>query len=364
MNTKLKLATIISLGLMVTACGSSDETTDNTGKEGNGSAEYKIVSGINAYSDFAYYDLDTQQQLTLTTEQAKANTEWDVAFYGTSIILNGDQSGPGDVQAYFTGNNADFYDAEGVVVADKFVNATPESELADFLAVTEYPANTQFTSDYLDTVFGSGFYQYNPMNHEISANDAQYYLLSNEDGLYKVRVTSTSNLNGGVPGMSMTDITLGYQFKGADDQTFAAEQTLQIAQCDTQHYVDFSANSEVANTGAWDISVLCNEFEIQLGTGAKAVALSGDASDDAVIADPDANVKADAVKTVFKGQDKWYAYNLQGNHKIWSQYGVYLVKTPTATYKLQVTGYYGLVDNEVSSRIYSFIYDTVTQAIE
>jgi len=364
MNTKFKLASIISIGLFVTGCGSSDESSNDTAKEGSETASYLTVTGINAVSDFAYFDLDTNQQLAITNEDAKTNTQWDIAFSGTSIILNSDQSGPGEVAAYFTGNNADFFDEEGAVIADKFINATSESEEEDFLSVTEYASNTQFSTDYLETVFGSSFYEYNSANHEISANDTQYYLVSNAEGLYKVRVVSTSNLDGGVPGMTMTEFSLGYQFKGPDDQTFSSEETVQIAQYDSQHYVDLSENSEVTESNAWDLTVLCDQFEIQLGSNVKAFALAGDDTDETVINDPDSNVKADSVNTVFKGQNKWYAYNLQGNHKIWSQYGVYLVKTPIATYKLQVTGYYGLLDSEVSSRIYSFIYDTVTQAIE
>jgi hypothetical protein len=36
----------------------------------------------------------------------------------------------------------------------------------------------------------------------------------------------------------------------------------------------------------------------------------------------------------------WYQYGLDGGHIIWSQYGVYIIKTETASYKLQITSYY------------------------
>ena len=39
--------------------------------------------------------------------------------------------------------------------------------------------------------------------------------------------------------------------------------------------------------------------------------------------------------------NRWYRYNLGGNHQVWPTYDVYLVKRGTEVYKIQVTGYYG-----------------------
>jgi hypothetical protein len=365
MKQSFKLAAVISLGVLLTACGSYDENTEDSSSDNSGSENYTTVTGINASSAFAYYDLDTNTQLELTDEQAGTNTEWDMAFYSTSIILNGNASGSGDVKAFFTANNSDFYDVNGDAVVDKFTSATPETELEDFLAVTEYAASTDFIYDQLDTIFGTDFYSYNFTNHEITANDGQYYLLKSGETYYKVRVTSASNLDGGVAGSALTEFTIGFQEKATDDQTFSAEQAIQIAQCDTQHYFDFSANSDVTESDAWDISVLCDSIEVQLGDGVEAYAFVGDeTTDNAVVAAPDDSLKSDTLESVFKNQFPWYKYNLEGNHKMWSQYGVYFVQTPNDTYKLQVTSYYGLVDGEVTTRQISFIYDTVESAVE
>lgn len=365
MNKPLKLAAVISLGFLVTACGSDDDSSNDIEDTKSDSQNYTEVTGVDASSAYAYYDLDTNTQLELTDEEAQENTQWDLAFYSTTIKLNGNASGPGDVKAYFTGNNSDFYDESGNAISEKFTSATPEDELEDFLAVTEYAADTSFVYDELNTVFGSDFYNYNFTNHEITANDSQYYLLKSDDTYYKVRVTSTSNMDGGVAGHTLTEFTIGYQEKSADDQTFSAEQTVQILQCETQHYIDFSENSEVTSEDAWDITVLCDSIEVQLGDDVEAYAFVGDeTADNAVIANPDDSLETDSVDLVFKNQFPWYQYNLEGGHKIWSQYGVYLVQTPNDTYKLQVTSYYGLVDGEVTTRQISFIYDTVEQAAE
>ena len=365
MKHTIKLASVIGLGVLLSACGSdSDTQAPEISKEVN--ADYTTVTGLDASSAFAYYDLDNNTQLTLTDEQAQSNTQWDIAFKSTNIIINGDYSGPGEVTAAFTGNNNDFRDAQGEPVVDKFTTATPEAELADFLAVTEYAADTEFYGDEFKTVFDSSFYDYNFTSHEVTANDDQYYLFQNADGFYKVRAFSASNLEGGVPGRGLTQFTIGYQFKAADDQTFSAEQTVEIAQCDTQHYVDFSANSEVLASDTWDITVLCDAFEVQLGEGASAYALDGDETDERIatmMEFPQYYLTADFANTVFKHQFKWYEYNLAEGNQIWSQYGVYLVKTPVATYKLQVTSYYNLVEGVITGRQISFIYDDVPQAV-
>jgi hypothetical protein len=366
MNQSFKLAAVICLGFLIAACGSDDKNTEDTVDKGTEEPDtYTSVKGVDAASAYAYYDLDTNTQLELTDEQAQSNTQWDIAFYSTNIILNGNASGPGEVKAFFTGNNADFYDASGAAIIEKFTTATPAGELDDFLSVTEYAADTSFVDDQLNTVFGSAFYNYNHTSHEVTANDEQYYLLKSGDTYYKVRVVSTSNLDGGVAGQVLTEFTIGYQEKAVDDQTFSAEVTVQVAQCDTQHYIDFSANSEVAAEGPWDITILCDEYAIQLGGDVEAYAFIGDeTADNAVIASPDESLESDEFSAVFKHQFPWYKYNLEGNHKIWSQYGVYLVQTPVATYKLQVTSYYNLIEGEIVNRQISFIYDTVEQAAE
>lgn len=364
MKQPMKLAGVLTLGTLLAACGSDDETTSNE-TDKNNDAQYTIVTGIDASSAFAYFDLDTNTQLELTDEEAQTNLEWDMAFKSTNIILNGDYSGPGNVTAAYAGNNADFRDEEGEPIAEKFIAATPESELSDFTDITQYPADVEFKGDIFKTVFDSSFYAYNHLTHEVTANDSQYFLFSNEDGYYKIRVTSASNDNGGSPGSALTEFTIGYQFKAQDDQTFSSEETYQIAQCDGQHYVDFSQNSEVAATESWDISVLCNDFEVHLGDDAQAYALTGSETDEDltnIMSHPQYYLTADYANTVFKHQYKWYDYNLEGNSKIWSQYRVYFVKTPIATYKLQVTGYYNQVDGEVKSRQISFIYDEIEQA--
>lgn len=371
MKTTLNLASVLTLGVLLSACGSDDK--NNTDDEDKGSENtYTTVTGIDASSTYAYFDLDTNTQLELTDEEAASNTEWDLAFQSTNIILNGDYSGPGEVKAAYAGNNADFRDAQGNAIAEKFTTATPETELEDFTSITGYPADTEFLGDEFTTVFASDFYNYDITTHTVSANDEKVYLLRSADDYFQVRVTDLASA-----GRSITDFTLGIQqltnIQGIGDQDLeivsyelSDEQLVTLPNCDSEGYIDLSVFNYVTSSDDWDLKVVCGSFEIHLGENATA----GDIEDaNKALAYADSAYEGyylneDFSNTVFKHQYKWYDYNLEGNSKIWSQYRVYFVQTPNDTYKLQVTGYYNQVDGEVKSRQISFIYESIEQATE
>lgn len=380
MKQFLKVSAVLSTALLLAACGSDDETSSTetlvrSSEVTSGDQTYNSVVGIDGSETYAYFDLDTGLQLDLNEETAATNTEWDVAFYSTNIIVNGGVSGPGSVEAMYTGNNSDFRNDSGAADVDKFMNATPESELPDFLAVTEYAADTSFSTDEFLSVFGDDFYIYGVSGHgTIGANDQQFYLVKSGDVYYKVRVTEAS-LNG----FSIGDFTLGIQElenvvvtttgEGEETETtvtydLQAEQLVALTSCDGESYIDLSSYSEVTSSDEWDLKVACGDIEVHLAAGViagdfdnadNAIAYAGTPYE-AYYAGPDSS------STVFKDQSKWYEYNLDGQNQIWSQYGVYLVKTADATYKFQVTGYYNLVDGELKSRQHSFIYAEVEAA--
>lgn len=373
MKKSIKLTLALSSSILLAACGSDDESSATGVSDESGMARasdvttgdqtYKSLIGIDASSAYAYYDLDTNTQLDLNDESAKTNTEWDVAFYSTNIILNGGYSGPGEIEASFTGNNSDFRDDQGSADADKFINATAETELADFLAVTEYASDTEFVTDEFMTVFGSDFYSYNFMTHSVSANTEQVYLISNTDGIYKVRMTA---LAADGSGYAIGDVTVGVQF-AVDNQADFSDEALISFTCSEQSYIDLSAYDTVEVSDAWDFTVKCSDFEVQLGADVTARKILDEDDVDHIVSYIDTDYEGyylttDYADTVFKHQFKWYEYNLNLESKIWSQFGVYLIKTPTTTYKFQPTGYYNLVDGEVTSRQISFIYDEVSEA--
>lgn len=365
---------------LLTGCG-SDSDSSSTG-DGNSTeltrgcntdtttkmlSTRTLVSGIDAKSEFAYYDLDSGQELDITDEQAATNTEWDIAFYGTSVILNGGYSGPGDVKAYYTGNNADFRDEEGNAIAAKFMAATAESELQDYTDVTatDIPESSDFVTDEFTTIF-QGFYNYDFQTHVVTANAEQDYLIETSCGYSQVHVTDLTT-----EGRYISTITLGNQYKHNDDQMFSVENIIEVdmTACTDDVYVDLDMDELVEADANWELKFTCvasqgADFEVLLGDSTIGLARDEESDWEKALEYMGTDyinyyLKADGAETVFKNKHKWYEYDLDQQNQIWSQYGVYIIDTGTNKYKFQITSYYGLDGETVLSRNYSFRYEAL-----
>lgn len=319
-----------------------------------------FATGTSSAPVMVYFDLDSGQVLELTEEQASTNEEWDIAFQRTKVYLNNNGAQP--VSVYSTGNNSEFYDADGAPVVDTFVNATAEAELADYEAVTslDIPADEMFISDVTERIL-DGFYNYDGATHQVTANDANYYVTQTDGEFTKFNVSSLVQ-----DGFGMTSVTFGYANQLAGETEFGTEQslTLDLAMLCSGNdavYVDFSAGMEVTSTDAYDVSIPCSgdmgSFQLDLAESSSAIQdFNNVYTGVAVEAVRHYGFQPNEYTVNAFSQANWYAYNLQGGHQLWSQYGVYIVKTPTQNFKLQITSYY---DAEGNSGNYSFNADVL-----
>lgn len=297
---------------------------------------------------FVYFDLETQKVINLTPEQAATNSVWDIAFKRSGVYLN--QHKDNTVKAYATGNNKDFFDADGKAIAASFTAATAETELADYLAVkkSNIPTdNDKFIGDITSNII-SKFYSYNSTTHKISVADKNYFIVNSDEAYTKFRATSITTV-----GRGLGKITLQAAYQGVGDAKFSAEKEIAIdasliCSGDVTHaYVDFDTNQVVTKADAWDINLPCKsdksgaEFTINIADDAKAIQ---DFKNRYTAIDAAAVSFMGFKKNVYsiKAFDKtpWYQYGLNGGHLLWSQFDIYLIKTPTKTHKLQITSYY------------------------
>jgi hypothetical protein len=357
-STPFKL-TSLALCVLLTACGggsSSKATTPDptpTPAPTPTTPTQGAVSGPHSTGSvsepvFVYYDLDNNVAVELTTEQAQTNTAWDVAFKRSGVYLN--QHSDNAVKAYATGNNSDFFDADGKAIAASFIAANAETELDDYLAVktSDIPADeTKFIGDVTSNII-EGFYDYNSTTHVVTAADTKYFIANSDDAFSKFRATNITTAGRGIG-----QITLQTAYQSSSDAAFAAEQELVIDAAltcsgDVTHvYVDFDTNQEVTMADAWDINFPCAadktgaDFTINIADDAQALH-DFDDSYDAV--DPTAVAYYGFKNNIYsvKAFDNtaWYQYGLNGGHLLWSQFDVYLIKTPTKTHKMQITSYY------------------------
>ncbi len=376
---KTYLALLLAMTFGLTACGGSssddtpvetpDEVTDGSGGSDDGSSDggneeatiYGPYStGSTSEPVAVYFDLDTQTQLTLTDEEAATDTAWDIGFKRTNVFLNTHQDTP--VSLYFTGNNSDFYDDTGAPVSGLFLNATADSELDDYLAVTEsdIPEAEAFSTDTETQVIGDTFYNYDFTTHVVTPNEDTYYIVFSDSNYTKFHVTDIVT-----EGRGIGEITLGVMHQSVlDGQTTFAEEvalTLDAVGCSDAVYVDFDLQQVVTQADGWDLTIPCAD-----GAGEFALTIA----DDATVLRTDAQTyngvdteaaqyygfSEETVSEYAMSTNNWYFYD-STSHLLYSQFGVYIIQAGDTTYKFQITSYY---DEEGTSGAYSFRVDPVT----
>jgi hypothetical protein len=376
---KTYLALLLAMTFGLTACGSSssddtsvetpDEVTDGSGDSDAGSSDGENEEGT-IYGPFStgstsepvavYFDLDTQTQLTLTEEEAATDTTWDIGFKRTNVFLNTHQDTP--VRLYFTGNNSEFYDDTGAPVPDLFLNATADSELGDYLAVTQsdIPGADAFSTDTETQVIGDTFYNYDFTTHVVTPNEETYYIVSSDSNYTKFHVTDIVT-----EGRGIGEITLGVMHQSVlDGQTTFAEEvalTVDAVGCSDTVYIDFDIQQVVTQTDDWDLSIPCadgaGEFTLSIADDATVLRTDADTYDGV---DPEAarfyGFSEEIVSEYAMSANNWYFYD-STSHLLYSQFGVYLIQAGDTTYKLQITSYY---DEEGTSGAYSFRADPVS----
>ena len=351
MKKPLMIISAACLSIMLGACGggssSNNNQTDETTAE---TITYGPLStGSVAAPSFVYFDLETMSQVALTEAEAQTNTQWDVAFKRSGVYLNNANSASA-VSAYFTGNNAEFFDANGAAISDAFINATPDTELADFTNVTaaNIPLDTtMFVADETNNILDS-FYHYNFTTHSVTAADTHYFILSSDDTFSKIRVTDITTL-----GRDIASLTVNYANQTASDTAFSTAESSVVI--DTASacagfqavYVDLAIGQVVAEGDDWDLHMPCNAdntaagFEMNIPSDAQAMQ---DFDNAYAAIDPAAihyyGFQSNQYTIKAFDANPWYQYGVNGGHTLWSQYGVYLIKTETATYKFQMTSYY------------------------
>lgn len=375
--TPFKL-TSLALCVLLTACGGSDSSSNNTTPEPTPTPEQTPTSptqgaingpfstGSVSEPAFVYYDLDTQAVIELSTEQAASDTAWDIAFKRSGIYLN--QHSDNTVKAHATGNNSEFFNADGTAIAASFITANADTELDDYLAVTtsDIPTDdSKFIGDVTSNII-EGFYDYNTTTHVVTAADSHYFITQSDDAFTKFRATDIVTAGRGIG-----QITFKTAYQGAGDVTFSAEQELVIdatltCSGDVSHvYIDFDTNQEVTMADEWDINLPCvadktaADFTINIADDAQALQdfdNSYDAIDPAAASFYEFQANSHTVKAF--DNTPWYQYALNGGHLLWSQFDIYLIKTPSKVHKLQITSYYN--GDGVSGNI-SFRADEVTE---
>lgn len=362
--------TILSLAVvtvLLAGCGggSSNDIADDSGDSGSGDDQQAGVTtkqvDASDSSTPVYLNLETGEQVDLTEDEAAASTDWHLAFQRNTIQLNSGASGPGNVVGAIGADQADFYNSNGAPNTSVFLNATADSELEHLLAEMVEPSS--WTADALISQFADDWYNYDPSNGNISANADNGWLVRSGEGDSYARMQVNTFDFPTRTGEGIKDIQIDFDVQPAAQSTFTttASFTGSIPAIGGELCFDFDSNTTVGcDATTWDIKLgfagrdlylrsnsgpssngdggVFGAFEwTELSTYTSATITPGGESISGLYA-------ADATGGIFV-DSAWYAYSLEGNHKLWPNYRVYLIDTDSnddasPIYGLQVIGYY------------------------
>jgi hypothetical protein len=330
MLRSLRIAASIMAAAALAACSDSSDPIEPI-------ADSAPTLAVDASAGWGFVDLLGDGADLVSIASAESSSGWDVAFFGTSVMLNGGAAGPGGVVGYCVCQNGDATDAQ--------VQAfTAESQRAAFEAVTAAAApatDAEWTSDALSPAI-TGWYSYNPTTHVVSAAAGQAYYLRAADGnaYAKLRITAITNPTR----TSAGDVTLEYAIQTMKGAPMGAVQTATLTVPESGR-VYFDVNSGAQTSTDWDIAF--EGYTIRVNGGVSGTGQAG-----ALVTTEPFNEIADASgapSTVYKGDafggvfdaHKWYRYNVTGSdHQIWPTFDVYLIKRGSDLYKIQLINYY------------------------
>src|SRR5688500_11334568 len=198
---------VVGLAALVSACASDDVVAPPDPVEGT-----VTVDASQGYVYFSFAEGD----VVTPVPGASSSAAWDIAFFATTVTLNGGAAGPGNVTGFCVCQNAGATDAEVLAM-------TPESEQAEFDAVTSVPAGATFVTDALTPAI-AGWFTGN--GAAAQANPAKSFLvrLADSIGYAKVHVTSLQNPSATTPGI----VTLEYALQPTATGALGATRTVQV----------------------------------------------------------------------------------------------------------------------------------------
>lgn len=149
--------------------------------------------------NWVYVDLQTGKSST------DKNSAWHIGFKRNDVILNGGDSGKGKVGGYLATTPAGYYNAQGELIASKFLTDGSAATLTDLTNSTAFakPTNARgwvvdskrsdlnpaYTGNFPNLDFG--WYTYNGSTHQLNAkpmNQAQGALIRSAEGNSYARV--------------------------------------------------------------------------------------------------------------------------------------------------------------------------------
>ena len=317
-SRSLSVVSVLLAAVVISAC--SDAVTDPP-------PPVEGTLTVDASAGWTYVNLESGATVT-PTPSARESNAWDVAFFATSVSINGGAAGPAGVSGACLCQNAAATDAEVLAMTDA-------SEKPDFDAVATVPSSATYAQDALIPAI-SGWY--GGIGASAAADPGKVYLvrLSNGTSFAKVHVTAIQ----GASATSAGSVTLEYAVQATTADAFGATKTLTVSSGAAS---GADLKTDALNASSWDVrldgwNLVLNGGVSGSGSGAAATGTESFAATTTAVTAPQA-YRADAFGGVFTASP-WYRYNILGDNRISPTFNVYLIKRGTSVYTLQIINYY------------------------
>lgn len=288
-------------------------------------------------SQFTYVSLADGGSV-VTPADPSTSSDWDLAVRRFSLKLNGGVAGPGIVAGYNLANNAGLTEVQVVAL-------TEEDGESAFSAVsdTDIPASG-FEEDGLVSDPGASWFRFDPQAGTLVANPtAAWKALETGGGSAVFRVAELI-----MAGQAPASLTIEHRHQDVGGSLGAVmSTTLDLTGGPAYASLVDGALHDVA-TCDWDVGItpeLAFEVNGDCGAGTFPLDVAEDftaiaAADDAPDYGPFLAALSGAFPATVDDAGGVFWYNIEGNNRLWPTYNVFLVRTGTAIYKVQVPSYY------------------------
>jgi hypothetical protein len=139
-----------------------------------------VTRTMEAAEDWAFVSL-ADPEAVLAVADPSSSLAWDIAFQGTDVILNGGSVGSAGVTAICLCQNQ-------WATNDELQQMTPDSELAEFAAVTAESIAPD-AAWHPATFAGSPWFKYNLRDEHMIWPTYNTFLVKRDDTVYKLQIT-------------------------------------------------------------------------------------------------------------------------------------------------------------------------------
>lgn len=275
----------------------------------------------------------------VTPADPSSSTEWDLAIRRFGVRLNGGVAGPGDVAGYGLGNNSALTDVQ--------VTALTEADGdAAFAAVTEadIPAASAFEEDGLLPDPGASWFRFDPQAGNLVANPGAAWKVQESGGGYAVFRVAELVMAGQAP----SSVTVEHRHQDAGGSLGSISSTTLDLSGGPAYAALSDGSQHDVGTCDWDIGFTPQlSLEVNASCGAGTFPLDA-AEDFTALTDagdaPEYGGFLAALSGAFPATvddaSGVFWYNIEGNNRLWPTFNVFIVRTGSAFYKVQVTSYY------------------------